>query len=151
MGLVAGTLETVTKSVAKKTPLTPFRPKRRLARGETTASCSDLKSAVPLSSRGLPGKNLRLSGFGVPSVWMNRERPASSSGLRRRRCAACEPLPRKRQGRRWRAPTQGGPPSRPTERLCQHSYGCESPLPEGFDDEGSAKRHFPCAPMFPRA
>ena len=74
--LEAGTLETVTKSVAKKTPLTPFRPNRRLARGETTASCSDLKSAVPLSSSGLPGKNLRLSGFGVPSVWMNRERPA---------------------------------------------------------------------------
>ena len=72
-------LETVKKSDAKKTPLTPLRLKRRFASGDTFPSCSVLKSAVPLSRSGLPGKNFRLSGLGVPSVWMNRARRASRS------------------------------------------------------------------------
>ena len=78
-------LETVKKSDAKKTPFTPLRLKRRFASGDTFPSSSVLKSAVPLSSSGLPGKNFRLSGLGVPSVWMNRARRASRRpGLRAR-------------------------------------------------------------------
>jgi hypothetical protein len=45
--------------------------KIRRARGEDWAAVSDGKSAVPAARTASPGRNFRVAGFGVDSVWMN--------------------------------------------------------------------------------
>ena len=67
----ASALVTVTKSVPKKTPVTPSAAKMRLAKGDFTAASALGKSAVPISSTVWPGRNFSVAGLGVLSVWMN--------------------------------------------------------------------------------
>ena len=53
------------------------------ARDAARASVSSRNSAVPVSSTTLPGRNFRVDGFGVASVWMNiflSVRPAALVG-----------------------------------------------------------------------
>src|SRR5690606_35548120 len=64
-------LVTVTKSLPKKTPVTPPAAKMRRASGDFAAASGAGKSAVPVSSTVCPGRNFSVAGFGVDSVWMN--------------------------------------------------------------------------------
>src|SRR5690606_2359871 len=64
-------LVTVTKSLPKKTPVTPPAAKMRRASGDFAAASAVGKSAVPASSTVWPGRNFSVAGFGVDSVWMN--------------------------------------------------------------------------------
>jgi hypothetical protein len=64
-------LVTEMKSLPKNTPLTLGRPNRRSASGDCTAASLFGMSSVPWPSTGLPGRNFRVAGFGVASVWMN--------------------------------------------------------------------------------
>src|SRR4030095_2416025 len=61
----------VTKSWPRKTPETPSIAKMRDASGETPASSALRKSRVSPGSTSRPGKNFRVAGLGVSSVWMN--------------------------------------------------------------------------------
>src|SRR6516162_6838364 len=63
---------TVTKSAPRKTPVTCGREKSRSASGDTrTASSASVKFAVPEAMTVRPGRNFRVAGYGVCSVWMN--------------------------------------------------------------------------------
>src|SRR5271170_492742 len=59
------------KSLAKKTPVTPGSCIKALARGDRSAVSRSRASNVPSSITGRPGRNLRVAGLGVASVWMN--------------------------------------------------------------------------------
>jgi hypothetical protein len=61
----------VMKSVPKNTPVTPGTPNRRSASGDCAASFLSRMSNVPVASTVRPGRNLRVAGLGVASVWMN--------------------------------------------------------------------------------
>src|SRR5882724_4410224 len=65
-------LVTVTKSAPRKTPVTCGRAKSRSASGDRRpAASAEVKFAVPEDMTWRPGRNLRVAGFGVCSVWMN--------------------------------------------------------------------------------
>src|SRR5262249_52191525 len=64
-------LVTVMKSEPKNTPLIPFMPNSRSARGELAAALGSRMSRVPEARTVRPGRNLRVAGLGVASVWMN--------------------------------------------------------------------------------
>ena len=64
-------LVTEIKSEPKKTLLTPLTSKRREAKGDTYEDSTLEKSAVPLFKIFSPGKNFKVSGFGVSSVCIN--------------------------------------------------------------------------------
>ncbi len=64
-------LVTEMNSGAKNTPPTPGSSSSALASGEASASAASRASNVPDSSTGRPGRNLRVAGLGVASVWMN--------------------------------------------------------------------------------
>jgi hypothetical protein len=55
-------LVTVTKSEPKKTRVIPSTPNRAVANGERRASLASVKSAVPFSITGQPGRNFSLAG-----------------------------------------------------------------------------------------
>src|SRR5215203_6756465 len=55
----------------KKTPAMPGISNRRWARGEGAAPAALRASKVPSGITTLPGRNFRVAGFGVASVWMN--------------------------------------------------------------------------------
>src|SRR5262245_29942764 len=63
---------TVTKSEPKNTRSTPSIANSLLASGEDVAVSADAKSIVPLSMTTRPGRNFRVEGLGVCSVWMNK-------------------------------------------------------------------------------
>ena len=67
----ASALATVMKSAPRKTPVTPGKPKRRLAKGERAAASASGKLAVPGAITARPGRNLSVAGLGVVSVSMN--------------------------------------------------------------------------------
>src|SRR5665213_2663701 len=73
-------LVTVMKSEPKNTPLMPLIANSRSASGDFAASAGSRRSSVPVSSTVWPGRNFRVAGLGVASVWMNIGRL-----LRRRR------------------------------------------------------------------
>src|SRR5215467_326532 len=62
---------TVMKSLPRNTPATPGTPNSRSARGDFDASAAFGISRTPSGSTGRPGRNFRVAGFGVASVWMN--------------------------------------------------------------------------------
>src|ERR1700675_452161 len=64
-------LVTVMKSEPKNTPLTPAMPNSRSASGDCAACSASRRSSVSPSSTARPGRNFRVAGFGVASVWMN--------------------------------------------------------------------------------
>src|SRR5947209_4449431 len=64
-------LVTATKSEPRNTPATPGIANRCSASGDWVADCASRMSSVPLASTVRPGRNLRVAGFGVASVWMN--------------------------------------------------------------------------------
>src|ERR687891_967164 len=59
------------KSVPKNTPVTPSTSNRRRASGEDSALAGSVKSTTPRAMTSRPGRNFRVAGFGVCSVWMN--------------------------------------------------------------------------------
>src|SRR5258708_40120169 len=63
---------TVTKSAPKKTRSTPSTANSRLASGEDVAVSEPAKSRVPFSMTTRPGRNFRVDGLGVCSVWINK-------------------------------------------------------------------------------
>src|SRR5947207_14344529 len=65
-------LVTVTKSAPKNTRSTPSTANSRLASGEDWAVSTAAKSIVPFSMTTRPGRNFRVDGLGVCSVWMNK-------------------------------------------------------------------------------
>ena len=65
-------LVTVTKSEPKNTRSTPSTANSLFARGEGPAVSAVAKSIVPFSMTTRPGRNFRVEGFGVCSVWMNK-------------------------------------------------------------------------------
>src|SRR3954453_13798337 len=65
-------LVTVTKSEPKNTRSTPSTANSLLASGEGVAASADAKSFVPLSMTTRPGRNFRVDGLGVCSVWINK-------------------------------------------------------------------------------
>src|ERR687892_1049897 len=67
-------LVTVMKSVPKNTPVTPSTSNRRRASGEDSALAGSVKSTTPRAMTSRPGRNFRVAGFGVCSVWMNMVR-----------------------------------------------------------------------------
>src|SRR5436305_5639960 len=69
---LSAALVTVTKSEPKKTRSTPSMANSRLASGEFDALSTAAKSSVPLSMTTRPGRNFRVDGLGVCSVWMNK-------------------------------------------------------------------------------
>src|SRR5687768_6406543 len=79
-----GAAVTEMKSRPKKTPATSPVEKRASASGEASASSGLAKSRVPLSITRSPGRNLRVAGLGVVSVWISMafmwpRRPGRSS------------------------------------------------------------------------
>src|SRR5712672_979926 len=74
-------LVTVTKSEPKNTRSTPSTANSLLASGEGVAASADAKSFVPLSMTTRPGRNFRVDGLGVCSVWINK--PSSFSNALR--------------------------------------------------------------------
>ena len=64
-------LVTVMKSLPRNTPVTPSTSNRRRASGELAARSGSVKSSTPRAVTSRPGRNFRLAGFGVCSVWMN--------------------------------------------------------------------------------
>src|ERR1044072_8643888 len=62
---------TVMKSEPRNTPLTFATSNRRSASGDFTASALSRISSVPVASTVRRGRNLRVAGLGVVSVWMN--------------------------------------------------------------------------------
>src|SRR4051812_45507557 len=68
-------LVTVMKSEPRNTAVTPAMPNRRCASGERPASAALVKVAVPWGMTARPGRNLRVAGLGVVSVWMNIVEP----------------------------------------------------------------------------
>src|SRR5260370_31926152 len=62
---------TVMKSLPRNTPATPGTPNNRSARGDFAASAALGMSRTPSANTGRPGRNFRVAGFGVASVWMN--------------------------------------------------------------------------------
>src|SRR5216684_476812 len=62
---------TVMKSLPRNTPATPGTPNSRSARGDFAASAALGMSRTPSGNTGRPGRNFRVAGFGVASVWMN--------------------------------------------------------------------------------
>src|SRR6516225_1803282 len=67
----SSTLLTVTKSAPRKTPATPGTAKSRSASGDRHAAAASAKCAVPAGATAQPGRNFKVAGFGVCSVWMN--------------------------------------------------------------------------------
>src|SRR5437868_3615764 len=65
-------LVTVTKSAPKNTRSTPSTANSRLANGEDWAVSTVAKSIVPFSITTRPGRNFRVDGLGVCSVWINK-------------------------------------------------------------------------------
>src|SRR6266851_520761 len=59
------------KSAPRKTPVTSGRVNSRSASGERAADRESVKLAVPDAMTVQPGRNFRVAGFGVCSVWMN--------------------------------------------------------------------------------
>src|SRR5690348_9891495 len=59
------------KSAPRYTPVTPSSPNRLSASGELLAAADSVKLAVPEFITARPGRNLRVAGLGVGSVWMN--------------------------------------------------------------------------------
>src|SRR5215831_7302887 len=72
-------LVTVMKSDPKKTRSTPSMANNRLASGDGVPASADAKSIVPLSMTTRPGRNFRVDGLGVCSVWMNKPTSLSSA------------------------------------------------------------------------
>src|ERR1700730_7560024 len=64
-------LVTVMKSEPKNTPVTPAISNSRSASGDLAATSRFGRSSVPSGSTVRPGRNFRVAGFGVVSVWMN--------------------------------------------------------------------------------
>src|SRR5476649_1818583 len=69
---LSSALVTVTKSAPKNTRSTPSTANRRLANGDAAAVSAPAKSIVPLSMTTRPGRNFRVDGLGVCSVWINK-------------------------------------------------------------------------------
>src|SRR5712672_1171809 len=65
-------LVTVTKSEPKNTRSTPSTANSLLASGDGTAASAVAKSIVPFSMTTRPGRNFRVDGLGVCSVWINK-------------------------------------------------------------------------------
>src|SRR5216683_131370 len=65
-------LVTVTKSEPKNTRSTPSTANSLLASGDGAAASADAKSIVPFSMTTRPGRNFRVDGLGVCSVWINK-------------------------------------------------------------------------------
>src|SRR5690349_3538890 len=63
---------TVTKSAPKNTRSTPSIANSRRASGELRALSVSAKSCVPFSMTTRPGRNFRVDGLGVCSVWINK-------------------------------------------------------------------------------
>src|SRR5215469_12241806 len=59
------------KSLPKKTPATPSTANSRVASGDCSASALSRMSRVPSASTVRPGRNFKVAGLGVVSVWMN--------------------------------------------------------------------------------
>src|SRR5438132_4430482 len=59
------------KSAPGQTPVTSGRVNSRSASGERAADRESVKLAVPDAMTAQPGRNFRVAGFGVCSVWMN--------------------------------------------------------------------------------
>ena len=77
---------TVIKSAPRKTPVTCGRANSRSASGDTRAAASaSVKFAVPEAMTMRPGRNFRVAGFGVCSVWMNIDGSRSEA---KRNCRA---------------------------------------------------------------
>src|SRR6516162_2857678 len=73
---------TVIKSAPRKTPVTCGRANSRSASGDIRAATSaSVKFAVPEAMTTRPGRNFRVAGFGVCSVWMNIDGSEKSMGL----------------------------------------------------------------------
>src|SRR5258705_4341394 len=64
-------LVTVTKSEPKKTRSTSGMAKSRTASGERLQAAASGKSTVPSLMTSRPGRNFKVAGLGVVSVWMN--------------------------------------------------------------------------------
>src|SRR5262252_1939470 len=62
---------TVMKSLPRNTPATPGTPNSRSASGDFAASAALGMSRTPSGNTGRPGRNFKVAGFGVASVWMN--------------------------------------------------------------------------------
>src|SRR5471030_1764883 len=69
---LSSALVTVTKSPPKNTRSTPSTANRRLANGDAAAVSAPAKSIVPFSITTRPGRNFRVDGLGVCSVWINK-------------------------------------------------------------------------------
>jgi hypothetical protein len=69
--LDAGPAVTDTKSRPKNTPSTSPVEKMAWASGEASASSGVAKSRVPLAITVSPGRNFRVRGLGVVSVWIS--------------------------------------------------------------------------------
>src|SRR5215212_4266166 len=70
-GHSAADLVTVMKSEPRNTPLTPWMSNSRSASGDWAASALSRISSVPEGSTVRPGRNFKVAGLGVTSVWMN--------------------------------------------------------------------------------
>src|ERR1044071_8222381 len=83
-------LVTVTKSEPKNTRSTPTTANSLFARGEGAAASAVAKSIVPFSMTTRPGRNFRVDGLGVCSVWMNKPTSVSDASRNRWRRAGWE-------------------------------------------------------------
>ncbi len=70
-GSSRSSLVTVMKSLPKKTLETPGTSNSRKASGDGAAASGVRNSAVPSPSTARPGRNFKVAGLGVASVWMN--------------------------------------------------------------------------------
>src|SRR5687768_18149639 len=71
---VPGAAVTEMKSLPKNTPVTSPVEKIAAASGEASASSGVAKSRTPASITRRPGRNFRVEGLGVVSVWISMER-----------------------------------------------------------------------------
>ena len=67
----ASSLVTEMKSEPRNTPVTPGSANSAEASGETAAASAVRKSRGSPTSTSRPGRNFRVAGLGVASVWMN--------------------------------------------------------------------------------
>src|SRR5690242_4921564 len=69
----AGDFVIVMKSCPRNTRSVPSTLNRRCARGERAALSAEGKSTLPEATTSRPGRNIKVAGLGVSSVWMNME------------------------------------------------------------------------------
>uniref|UniRef100_A0A8W7NYX7 Uncharacterized protein n=1 Tax=Anopheles coluzzii TaxID=1518534 RepID=A0A8W7NYX7_ANOCL len=145
--------EMVTKSPPKNTARTPSTRNSSLASGLHWAADTEGKSIVwPFSSTGTPGRNFRLSGFGVSCVWMNmlRRLAASVAGqasscLLPPGCLASVPgrkalLVLVQEGAKRQ---QTGPQHRLADRRVAHERPVQCAGRNGFDEAHGVKERVP--------